>query len=93
MVTCRNSRRAIAAALAGAVALIVSFPAWADEREKCYGIAKAGENDCASDMGSHMCAGQSTEDYYGGDWVLVPEGTCRRLGGQTAPFDGYGSPG
>ena len=46
-----------------------------DAQEKCYGISKAGENDCAAGPGT-TCAGTSTIDYQGNAWTLVPEGTC-----------------
>jgi uncharacterized membrane protein len=46
-------------------------------KEKCYGIAKAGKNDCAAGPGT-SCAGTSTRDYQGNAWKLVPAGTCLR---------------
>ena len=50
--------------------------------EKCYGVAKAGKNDCASS--GHACAGQSKANGNGKDWVKLPKGTCERLvGGST----------
>jgi uncharacterized membrane protein len=48
-------------------------------KEKCYGVAKAGKNDCAA--AAHSCAGQAKVDGDGKDWVYVPQGTCERLGG------------
>jgi uncharacterized membrane protein len=45
------------------------------EMEKCFGIAKAGQNDCAAGPGT-TCAGTSTVDYQGNSWTLVPAGTC-----------------
>jgi uncharacterized membrane protein len=45
------------------------------ENVKCYGIAKAGENDCAS-SGSTTCAGTAKMDFDGRAWKLVPKGTC-----------------
>lgn len=51
--------------------------------EKCYGIAKAGKNDCASN--GHACAGQSKASD-GKEWVKLPKGTCERIvGGSTSP--------
>jgi len=47
----------------------------ADDMEKCYGVALAGENDCAAGPGT-TCAGSSTMDYQGNAWKLVPAGTC-----------------
>ena len=47
----------------------------AGKREKCYGIALAGENDCAAGPGT-TCAGTSTRDFQGNAWTYAPEGTC-----------------
>ena len=47
----------------------------AAEKEKCYGIAKKGENDCKAGPGT-SCAGTSTVDYQGNAWKLVAKGTC-----------------
>ena len=48
--------------------------------EQCYGVAKAGQNDCMS--GAHSCAGQSKTDNSPNDWKLVPKGTCEKMGGK-----------
>ncbi|GAB5470849.1 MAG: hypothetical protein Kilf2KO_38790 [Rhodospirillales bacterium] len=56
---------------------------------KCYGISKAGENDCGNAAGTHTCAGQSTVDYDGGEWKAVASAEeCTQLGGSATPFDG-----
>jgi uncharacterized membrane protein len=47
--------------------------------EKCYGIAKAGKNDCAGP--AHACAGQSKKDAGNKEWINVPKGTCERIVG------------
>lgn len=47
--------------------------------EKCYGVAKAGKNDCAS--GSHSCAGQSTKNMDKTSFVEIPAGVCGKLAG------------
>ena len=66
-------------ALAASVANgIVSAAAVAQDMEKCYGVAKAGENDCAAGPGT-SCAGTSTRDYQGNAWKLVPAGTCEKI--------------
>ncbi len=53
-------------------------------KEKCYGISKAGKNDCAA--GAHSCAGQSTKDGDKSSFIAVPAGLCDRLaGGATSP--------
>ncbi|MDF3036511.1 MAG: hypothetical protein K0S28_1785 [Paucimonas sp.] len=54
------------------------------EKEKCYGIAKAGKNDCASADGSHSCAGQAKKDNDPAEWKFVAKGTCEKIGGQTS---------
>lgn len=72
---------AISALLAvGATAFAApSFAADKTDQEKCYGVAKAGKNDCAS--GTHACAGQSKANADGHEFVSVPKGTCERLNG------------
>ncbi len=46
--------------------------------EKCYGVSKAGENDCAAGPGT-SCAGTSKVDYQGSAWKNVPKGTCTSI--------------
>ncbi|TGY89386.1 DUF2282 domain-containing protein [Marinicauda algicola] len=48
------------------------------ELEKCYGVALAGENDCAAGPGT-SCEGTSTVDFQGNAWSLVPAGTCEYI--------------
>ena len=50
--------------------------------EKCYGISKAGQNDCANASGSHSCAGQSKADMSLEDWKYTAKGTCDKMGGK-----------
>jgi uncharacterized membrane protein len=73
---------AVACAFAGALGLVASGQSAqaADEgdKEKCYGVAKAGENDCAAGKGT-SCAGTSKVDYQGNAWKLVPKGTCTTM--------------
>jgi uncharacterized membrane protein len=54
------------------------------DKEKCYGIAKAGQNDCANLSGTHSCAGQSKVDNDAGEWKYVAAGTCKDMKGMTA---------
>jgi uncharacterized membrane protein len=63
---------------------LASAPATAAEKEKCFGIAKAGQNDCASTSGVHSCAGQSKVDMDKTEWKYVAKGTCKDLNGLTA---------
>lgn len=79
-----KSKTISSAMMASAVAMAVtaslgSAPAAAEEKEKCYGIAMAGENDCAAGSGT-TCAGTSTVDYQGNAWKLVPAGECEKYG-------------
>ena len=50
-------------------------------KEKCYGVAKAGQNDCANLSGSHACAGQAKVAMDVTEWRYVPAGTCKKLKG------------
>ncbi len=52
-------------------------------KEKCFGVAKAGQNDCASIHGSHTCAGQAKVAFDNREWRYVPNGTCKQLKGLT----------
>lgn len=61
---------ALAAALAGA-----ATTASAQEKEKCFGVSLAGQNDCAAGAGT-TCAGTSKVDYQGNAWKYVPAGSC-----------------
>ncbi len=80
-----NQRAMIAAAAATLVSLgLVSMPTAAEEKEKCFGISKAGQNDCASVVGTHSCAGQSKVDMDKTEWRYVAKGTCKDLKGLTA---------
>ena len=76
---------AITSALASALALGLAGPsaAQAKAKEKCYGIAKAGQNDCANLSGSHSCAGQSKAEMAVDEWRYVAAGTCKDLKGKT----------
>jgi uncharacterized membrane protein len=83
------NRSLIASAIAAAIilptaAFAQSAPGAAPTftAEKCYGIAKAGANDCAS-TGNHSCAGTSKVDADPASWVYVPEGYCERIVGGT----------
>ncbi|WP_395787758.1 DUF2282 domain-containing protein [Aquimonas sp.] len=75
-----HTAAAFALTLAAALALASSASAQADapSKEKCYGVSKAAENDCAAGPGT-SCAGTSTRDYQGDAWKLVPAGTCSAI--------------
>ena len=79
------SKRAV---IASAIAAAVAAPSLASAQapvaapsfkaEKCYGIAKAGKNDCAS-TGNNSCGGSSKVSADPKAWVYVPEGYCDRI--------------
>jgi len=78
----------IRTALMGLIALGACGALAADTKsgpkEKCYGVAKAGQNDCAA-RGHNSCAGSSRVDNDPGAWKLVAKGTCLKMGGTLAP--------
>ena len=51
------------------------------DMEQCWGISKAGQNDCGSNKTAHSCAGQSKKDYDVNDFKAVKTGTCMQMGG------------
>jgi len=83
-----NQRLIVSSALASALALGLLGGAAAEEKaggkEKCYGVAKAGQNDCANLSGSHSCAGQTKADMDPADWRYVAKGTCKDMKGLSA---------
>ncbi len=52
-----------------------------DGMEKCYGVVKAGQNDCASEVAKHACSGQAMVDSSPNEWIKMPEGLCDKLVG------------
>jgi uncharacterized membrane protein len=70
---------ALAAVAAGAAMAQDKGPMKAEAgKEKCYGIAKAGQNDCEAGPGT-TCAGTSKADYQGNAWKYVAKGTCTTM--------------
>ncbi len=87
-----NHRFVVSSALASVMALGLVATAGAAshaakpaaDKEKCYGIAKAGQNDCANLAGTHTCSGNSKVDNDPGEWKYVATGTCKDMKGMTA---------
>ena len=84
------STLAIALALGGAIAA-ASLPSAAQDmskpsmdKEKCFGVALKGKNDCAAGPGT-TCAGTSKIDHQANSWSLVPKGTCEKTASNTSP--------
>lgn len=71
----------IASAMAAVIGLGATLTAKADDvkNEKCYGVAKAGQNDCAT--ASNSCAGTTTSDAQKDAFLYVPVGTCAKISG------------
>jgi len=76
-----NTKTSILAAAIGLVAFagpaVSADDAKSAGTEKCYGVAKAGKNDCAGT--THSCSGQGKKDADTKEWIKVPKGTCERL--------------
>lgn len=79
-----NKRRAlIATALATACVANIGAAQAADDgkdAEQCYGVVKAGQNNCATS--THSCAGKAKKDNDPNEWKLVAKGTCTQMGGK-----------
>jgi uncharacterized membrane protein len=73
---------AVASALALGLATpsLAQMPAPQGGTEKCYGVAKAGQNDCAT--AKHGCATLAKVDRDPEEWKMVPKGTCEKMGGK-----------
>ena len=80
-----NNRQMISAAIGSLLVLgLTAGNANAADKmnmEKCFGIAKAGKNDCSSNKSAHSCAGQATRNNDPMDFVAVPKGTCDKIAG------------
>ena len=82
-----NARNAMLLAAAASLFAVSTSAFAADDhsnQDKCFGIAKAGQNDCASTSGTHACAGQSKKDNDPMDFKYVAKGTCKKMGGKMA---------
>ena len=82
-----DQRKLIAAAITSLLALgiTVSGFTYAADEERCYGVAKAGQNACNTNPSMHSCAGLSKIDDDANDYIPVPQGTCLKVGGKLEP--------
>ncbi len=79
-----SSALAALASIAATSAIAGPVEAPVGDFEKCYGVVKAGLNDCQTS--THSCAGTSTADNQGDAWIYVPTGTCTKItGGSNEP--------
>lgn len=85
----RTLSLALAASFTSALALS-AVPASAQDasRERCFGVAMKGQNDCAAGAGT-TCAGTSKVDFQGNAWKYVAKGTCEKMASKTSPT-GFG---
>jgi uncharacterized membrane protein len=79
-----SSAAALALALGAALTLTTPVAAQEAAKEKCYGVALKGKNDCAAGPGT-SCAGTSKVDYQGNAWKYVPKGACDQMASPTSP--------
>jgi uncharacterized membrane protein len=76
---------AVASLLALGVATVSQSALAADDaKDKCYGVAKAGQNDCGGKYSKHSCAGMAKTDNDPNDFKMVPAGSCEKMGGKLA---------
>lgn len=72
----------------GAAMTVAATPVAAQDKmadkEKCYGVALKGKNDCKAGAGT-SCAGTSKVDFQGNAWTFVPKGTCEKTASSTSP--------
>lgn len=85
-----NKKLAITSAIAAGLVMAASVQAGSDKpvptMEKCYGIVKAGKNDCGIKSQGTSCSGQAKKDGIADAWIYVPRGTCDKIvGGSTEP--------
>jgi uncharacterized membrane protein len=87
-----NTKFILSTAISGVVALAIPAAAafaqaapdkGGDNKEKCFGVAKKGGNDCATSK--HSCAGQAAADNAPDEWKFVAKGTCEKMGGKLSP--------
>ena len=76
-------RSALMGLIAIGVAAATTAQAQSTPKEKCYGVAKAGQNECAA--GKNSCAGTSKVDNDPTAWKLIAKGTCEKMGGKLTP--------
>ncbi len=83
---------ALATSAAAPAAEAAAMPPADAGKEECFGVAKAGENDCAASNGAHTCGGMAKTDYSGFEFKNVDAGTCVKMGGKLEAFDNTANP-
>lgn len=79
-----HKRILISSAIVGLITTAAATDTSAQDKakEKCYGIAKAGQNDCGT--AKHSCAGKAAKDNDPTEWKYVAAGTCAKVGGKSS---------
>jgi len=89
MIQASHQFSAVALALAlGAAFTALPAAAQMADKDKCFGVALKGKNDCKAGAGT-TCAGSSKVDFQGNAWSLVAKGTCEKTVSKTSP-SGFG---
>jgi len=81
----KEERKPVIAAVTSLLALGIiasSCSAYAAPEEKCWGVAKVGQNACNSNKSKHSCAGHSKVDNDRNDFITLPSGSCLKIGGK-----------
>ena len=84
----KEERKLVIAAVTSLLALGISASsgsAYAAAEEKCWGVARAGQNACNSNKSKHSCAGHSKIDNDPNDFITLPSGSCLKIGGKLEP--------
>lgn len=84
----KSQHTLITTAVTGLLALGITAAAssaYAADAEKCWGVAKAGQNACNTNKSKHSCAGHSKVDNDPNDFIPLPKGTCLKIGGKLEP--------
>ena len=84
----KTSKALASTALAGLLAagFALDAAAQAGATEKCYGVAKKGQNDCGT--ATHSCSNKSAKDNDPTEWKTVAKGTCEKMGGKLTAVSG-----
>jgi len=84
----QDQAKLISTAITGLLAVGITTAAgnvYAADNETCFGVSKAGQNGCNSNLHKHSCAGHSKIDNDPNDFILVPKGSCVKIGGKLEP--------
>jgi uncharacterized membrane protein len=91
----KDQRTLVSAAITSLIAFGIAATAGsalAADEENCYGLAKAGQNACNSNPSMHSCKGHAKVDNDPNDFILVPKGTCLKVGGKLEPAGDKAAP-